>query len=282
MVKRFCFRFDVDTHLCISKGMPNLLRLADELDVRFTFFVNMGRAISRLDYLRDKTSRGPGRTTAKLSNLRKLGLSGFLTAAILNPRVGAPHLDTIRAAHARGHEIGLHGGTNHATWLNHGARWPAARIRREITLALDFLRQSGIPMPRGFASPGWQGSDNLHAALEALGFCYVADVHDPEAQELKPVQPNLRLLAIPTNLCGEPDGVGYLEHMQAEGLSDAQALDTFSRQLGDRHLAIAFDHPYYAGVAKLELIRRMIHIARDRGHEITTLERIIQHTEVCS
>lgn len=281
-MRYFCFRFDVDTHLCISRGMPNLLRLAAELDVRFTFFVNMGRAISRLDYVRNKTSRGQGGTTAKLSNLKKLGLPGFLTAAILNPRVGAPHLDTIRAAHAAGHEIGLHGGSNHATWQNHAARWPAVRIRREIDPALDLLRQSGIPMPRGFASPGWQGSDNLHEALEAIGFCYVADIHNPDAQQISPVRPDLRLLAIPTNLCGEPDGVGYLEHMRAEGLDDAQALDTFSRQLEDRRLAVAYDHPYYAGVAELDLIRRMIHIARDRGHEITTLENIIQHAEVCS
>lgn len=281
-MKRFCFRFDVDTHLCISKGMPNLLRLADELEVRFTFFVNMGRAISRLDYLRNRTSQGHGGTTAKLSNLKKLGMSGFLTAAILNPRVGAPHLDTIRAAHAAGHEIGLHGGSNHATWQNHGARWCVGRIRREITPALDILRQSGIPMPRGFASPGWQGSDNLHEALEALGFRYVADIHDPDAREVALVRPDLGLLAMTTNLCGEPDGVGYLEHMRAEGLNDAQALDTFARQLESRPLAIAYDHPYYAGVAELELIRQMIRIARDRGYEITTLENIIQHAEVCA
>lgn len=281
-MKRFCFRFDVDTHLCISKGMPNLLRLADELDVRFTFFVNMGRAISRLDYLRNRTTHGHGGTTAKLSTLKKLGVSGFLTAAILNPRVGAPHLDTIRAAHAAGHEIGLHGGSNHATWQNHGAHWPTSRIRREITLALDILRQSGIPMPCGFASPGWQGSDNLHEALQALGFRYVADIHDPAAREVAPVRPDLRLLAVPTNLCGEPDGVGYLEHMRAEGLDDVQALDTFAEQLAGRRLAVAYDHPYYAGVAELELIRRMIHVARDRGYEITTIENIIQKAEVCS
>ncbi len=87
---------------------------------------------------------------------------------------------------------------------------------------------------------------------------------------------------MPTNLCGEPDGVGYLEHMRAEGLDDAQAFITFSRQLEDRRLAVAYDHPYYAGVAELELIGRMIHMARDRGYEISTLENTIQHAEVCS
>ncbi len=280
-MKRFCFRFDVDTHLCISKGMPNLLRLADELDVRFTFFVNMGRGVSRLDCLRGRTSRGRGPMTAKLSNLQKLGLSGFLTAAILNPRVGVAHLDTLRSAHAAGHEIGLHGGMNHATWLNHGALWSADRIRRELAPALDILRQSGIPMPRGFASPGWQGSDSLEEALESLGFIYVADTHDPDAQTVMPVHPDFRLLAIPTNLSGEPDGVGYLENMRAEGWNDARVLDTFSRQLADRHLAVAYDHPYYAGIAELELIRRMICIARDQGYNITTLDDIIRPAEVC-
>lgn len=281
-MKRFCFRFDVDTHLCTSKGMPNLLRLADELDVRFTFFVNMGRGVSRLDCLRGRTSRERGPMTAKLSNLQKLGLSGFLTAAILNPRVGAAHLDTLRAAHAAGHEIGLHGGMNHATWLNHSTRWSADRIRRELAPALDILHHSGIPMPRGFSSPGWQGSDSLEEALESLGFIYVADTHDPAAQAIMPVRPDSRLLAIPTNLSGEPDGVGYLEHMRAVGMTETQILDTFSQQLKDRPLAIAYDHPYYAGVAELDVIRRMICIARDQEYRITTLDDIIRPAEVCA
>lgn len=39
--KTFSFRFNVDTHLCARKGVPNLIALADKLDVRFAFFFNM-------------------------------------------------------------------------------------------------------------------------------------------------------------------------------------------------------------------------------------------------
>ena len=86
-MKYFCFRFDVDTHRCLDRGVPNLIKLGKELEVPFTFFVNMGRAVSRMNYFRKifkKNSVG----VAKLSNLDKLGLRDFFIASILNPKVG--------------------------------------------------------------------------------------------------------------------------------------------------------------------------------------------------
>ena len=43
-MKLCCFRFDADTHVCVSVGIPRLVELGNRLGARFTFFVNMGRA----------------------------------------------------------------------------------------------------------------------------------------------------------------------------------------------------------------------------------------------
>ena len=45
-------RFDVDTEKCLRVGANNLMKLAKEFDVHFTFFVSMGRSISVKESLR--------------------------------------------------------------------------------------------------------------------------------------------------------------------------------------------------------------------------------------
>ena len=282
-MKYFCFRFDVDTHLCIRKGMPNLLRLADELNVRFTFFVNMGKAISRIDYLRISLTSGrrPNGTTPKLSNLKKLGLPGFLTAAIVSPRVGGAHAELLCGAHGAGHEIGLHGGANHAVWHNHAAQWPREKLHREVKLALGELVHAGVAAPQGFASPGWQGSGKLNIALETLGFKYVADTHDADTEDVVSAGAGLNLRAVPTNICGEPDGVGYIEHLRARGLNDTEIVSDFSKRLERRNnLAVVYDHPYYAGIAELAIVRQLIEVAQAQGFKVGRLCDVLQAAEV--
>ena len=51
-MKYIAFRFDIDTHKCIQVGVPNLIRLATELDTPFTFFINMGRGTSRRNVIK--------------------------------------------------------------------------------------------------------------------------------------------------------------------------------------------------------------------------------------
>ena len=46
-MNKLAFRFDIDTHKCIRDDVPNLLEISEERDVKFTFFLNSGRAISR-------------------------------------------------------------------------------------------------------------------------------------------------------------------------------------------------------------------------------------------
>ena len=106
MSKLFCFRFDVDTHRCIRHGMPALSTLARRLDAPFTFFVNMGRAVSRSAALGSLISASVPSAVpdaAKYSARTKLGWRGYLEAAILNPKVGGAAHDVIRQAHGAGH-----------------------------------------------------------------------------------------------------------------------------------------------------------------------------------
>ena len=271
----FCLRFDVDTHRCIREGVPRLLHLLASESAPVTFFVNMGRAVDHratlARWLR-KTARDAG--TPRISARRKLGAGGYLTAALLNPRVGAGANAMVRRIEDEGHEVGLHGGLNHATWQIGAERWSEARFRAEIAGGLRLMDTAGVSRPTGFASPGWQGPARLWPVLEAAGFQYVADAHGLD-ESLGPAPGSESLLRVPTALTGEPDGVAYLEHRRAIGESTAEILDHFEACLeaaGD--FVVAYDHPYHAGLHEIETLRQMIIIARSAGFRIATLAEL--------
>ncbi|MDA0328727.1 MAG: polysaccharide deacetylase family protein [Gemmatimonadetes bacterium] len=289
MGKLFCFRFDVDTHCCVHEGMPALVGLGNRLDVPFTFFVNMGRAVSRRAFLRERVSSpvSPSRPqAAKLSALTKLGWGGYLKAAALNPIVGGAATGLVRAAHESGHEIGLHGGRNHAVWQLEASDWGAARVAAEIDAVLPTLsRALGDTCPQGFASPGWTSTPALDEVLAPRGFRYVADLHGPEPGSGKsgpthdaerPDPPAaLALPRVRTQLTGEPGGVAYLEHLRARGFADADILRRFESDLdGGARAMVVYDHPYHAGLRELTVIARMVGIVRSAGFEVVPLHEV--------
>ena len=271
------FRFDVDTHVCARTGVPNLLRLADRLGVQFTFFFNMGRAVLHRAMLSSiATRRGPREPSgAKLSSLTKLGAWHYAVAAIVNPAVGRKAGDVIRAALAAGHEIGLHGGRNHGDWQRNASHWSQDRLRREIRIGLDWLTGCGATAIDAFSSPGWRSPAALPAVLEDFGIELLADEHGHEARDVRRLGPNRRVLSVPTNILGEPGGVGYVEHTRALGMDTAGTVDDFLRHLERLpRFAVVYDHPFYAGVHALDTVERMIAVARERGFRFAGLGAI--------
>lgn len=274
------FRFDVDSVRCIREGVPALLNLAGRLNVRFTFFVNMGRAVDRCAMLRrafGSSGRNPG---VRLSAKAKLGSRWYAVTALLNPKVGAGAGagKVIRRAVREGHEVGLHGGRNHGSWQAGAGAWTFRRYRKEVVTARRWLLQAmgGVGRVQGFASPGWVGDPKkLWPVLVENGFDYVAD---RKGRLLEPNNHTFPLLwSVPTHLTGEPGGVAYLEHNEAAGRTDDDLLADFQRALHEaqRRCLVLYDHPYYAGTRKRELLARMIDAGRMAGYRIGTLSEVL-------
>lgn len=275
--KLFCFRFDVDTESCIRIGMPRLMELAKKLDVRFTFFVNMGRAVSRRASLVflvkrffDQSQRRNPEPVSKLSSVTKLGMTEFLKTALLNPRVGLSHIPVIRHAKSRGHEIGLHGGRNHGEWMKEIHKWPAARIHHEVETGLQWLHRASIGNPKSFSSPGWQSDERLGSILSNLGFTNICD-HYGENSPAAIVDRQIGIVKIGTNLVGEPGGVGYLEWHRAKGHDDHQILEHVGAILKGKNIAIVYDHPVFAGIKDIAMVEKIIRYVRSMGYAITTI-----------
>lgn len=276
------FRFDIDTHVCLQQGVPALLDLAEELGVAFTFFINMGRAVDQGHVLSHQVSRSRAMTVsaAKLPPRRKLGLTGYTIAALLNPAVGQSSPRRLRAIIDAGHELGLHGGRNHGTWQYAADGWSRQRLASEVDWGIEAFEAAAGRRPLGFASPGWNHPSGLLEILKEQGFRYVADEHGTErgslqwATELPHQTP---LATVPTDLTGEPGGVGYFEHRVALGESPEAIVEHARTTVAQApSLAIVYDHPSFAGKAALPLIRASIQAIRDDGHQIARIDHMVE------
>jgi peptidoglycan/xylan/chitin deacetylase (PgdA/CDA1 family) len=248
-MKTCCFRFDVDTHACVTRGMPALLALAHSLDVRFTFFVNMGRAFNRRITLAKAFRRLVSREKlAHVTAAAKLGLRDSLIAATLNPNAGLVSPETLRAAQKAGHEIGVHGGRNHAQWELAAHTWPEDRVRSEILSSLQAMQKHSLLETTSFASPAWNTPPCLKEILPSLGFRILADTYDASARGT----------------------------LGLRGMDEAAIAAHFKSQLAAQdRLAVVYDHPFYAGIHGLAALRGMIKAALDSGFQVATMKEAV-------
>ncbi len=277
-MKKLCFRFDVDSYLCASRGVPNLIKLAKKNGVHFTFFYNMGRGIHIRSMLKAKMKQNNPQCAAKFSNIYKLGLYGYMKTSLINPMVGTSYPEVIRTAHDSGHEIGLHGGSNHGEWMRNAHSWDANRIEKEVDWGVSKLNDIGIINVTSFSSPGWVAPPELSNVLALKGFNIVADRHGHGMEEIVKIISNADkiLNLVPTNLLGEPAGVGYIENLRASQMSDSEIIQKFKDDLqAVNQLAVIYDHPYYAGIRELSLLEAMIHEAKSMGFYLTTFNKLI-------
>ena len=278
------FRFDVDSVQCLRTGVPRLRKVADARGVRFTFFVTMGRSFHMASTLGRRWSRRARRRTGSqrpnptkgtrsrssgerapnaLPVARKLGWRGLLETVVLNPHLGRKYRHEIDALHHDGHELGLHGGSNHAVWQHmvHAPppqpNPPTQPLRRAsepecassvlLRPALDeFASRYG--RPEGFASPGFQWNDHVLRLLDDEGFLYASDMTGEEPFRPQDARGSRhRHYQVPVNVAGR-GRVPVIEEGLALGHDARRIAERAVAQIQDRRFALMYDHPYVAGV----------------------------------
>ena len=277
-------RFDVDSIRCIEEGIPALRRLADRLGVRFTFFVNMGRSFNwswNLRHLLRRRSRaasgaadphrGPGTGAdgsasagpLSLPTSRKLGWSGVVRTVALNPMLGDRYRGTFDALHADGHELGLHGGTDHVVWQRGLDVLDGGALERLYRPAADAFSARYGP-PRAFASPGFRFNDAVLDLLDREGYAYASDMAGEE-----PLLPAGRTTwQVPVNVMGQ-GRVPLVEQGLARGRDETAIVDDIVRSIESRRWALMYGHPYVEGV-RADLLEQVLQRVAD-GREIVTV-----------
>jgi len=168
-----------------------------------------------------------------------------------------------------GHEVGLHGGRNHATWQRNACHWSRERVAAEVAWGKRRLEAAAGRDVTSFASPGWTSPDALAEILASDGFAVIADAREPCGVPGVLHTPSGSIASVPNTLAGEPGGVGYLENRRAAGLTDDAVLTEFDSLLAEeRPYLCLYDHPFYAGRHAVALFERMLERILAREYEV--------------
>jgi len=247
-------KVDVCTYAGMRDGVPALMRLFDELQVRASFFVtcgpdHSGRAIRRIFR--------PG-FLQKMLRTNAVGTYGWRTmlygTLLPGPHVARSCGATMRALIAAGHEVAMHG-YDHVYWHDRLPRLSIAAVSAELARARAAFTDAAGIAPQACGAPGWQCTAASFAAEDALGLAYHSDTRGAAPFLPEMDGQRFRTIEIPTTLPTLDETFGRVG-------TSARELTAFYRQRLQPGLNVYTAHAEMEGIRQLPLLRDLLTAVR--------------------
>jgi undecaprenyl phosphate-alpha-L-ara4FN deformylase len=258
-------KIDVDTDRGTRIGVPNLLDLFDEFNVKATFLFslgpdNTGRAIKRIFR--------PGflSKVSRTSVVSTYGLRTLLNGVFLpGPHVGRRNEGVMRRARDRGHEVGIHC-YDHIRWQDGLAKMTRDEVYGEFGKARkEFERIFGAPAKTAGAA-GWQANSFSLAAYDDAHLLYASD-----ARGTHPFIPRCggivyKTLQIPTTLPTLDELLGRPEY------PEERIAEYYLSLLVPNKLNVLTIHAELEGMRQITLFRSLLELVRERQIQVKKLD----------
>ena len=168
------FKVDVDTFIGTRDGIPNLLRILQQFDIRATFYFSLGpdnsgkavRRIFRKGFLKKMLrTRAPS----------MYGLRTMLYGTLLPPpNIGKQLSGVILSTKQAGHEVGIHC-WDHVKWHDYLPCFPKQTTLRELSQAGTVFKKIFGCLALTTAAPGWTVTADSLEIEDSMGLAYCSD-----------------------------------------------------------------------------------------------------------
>ena len=265
---RIALKVDVDTLRGTLEGVPSLLRLFDQYQVRATFLFSLGpdhtgRALRRIFR--------PGflQKVRRTSVASHYGLKTLMYGVLLpGPHIGRKAGAVMRSVAEAGHEVGIHC-YDHIRWQDFVANRDEAWTRREMLRAVEAFEEVFGYAARVHGAAGWQLNASTLELEQELGFSYASDVRGRSAffPQLDGVDSNC--VQIPTTLPTLDELIG-LDGMTQENVHERLSADS-RKPLPHGHVYTL--HAELEGMGLLPVMERLLRMWQSED-ELCAMEEI--------
>ena len=266
-LRRIALKVDCDTFEGTKNGIPNLIRLFDELKIRATFLFTLGPDTSGRAIFRVFTQKGFLKKMLRSNAAALYGPKTMMYGTLLpSPMIGKKLTDEIRSVEKAGHEVGVHG-WDHIRWHDKVDRMPFKKVERDyLNARAEFERIFGKPA-HSSGAPGWNACANSLQVQENCKLLYASDTRGGTPCFPSVDGKTFNVLEIPTTL------PTWDEMLGEPTLADDNAFTTYYRGI-IKATEVHSIHTEVEATAKLALFRKQLILWKTDGVSFVTLEEI--------
>ncbi|MBI3775384.1 MAG: 4-deoxy-4-formamido-L-arabinose-phosphoundecaprenol deformylase [Gammaproteobacteria bacterium] len=274
---RIALKVDVDTLRGTLEGVPALLRLFDQFNVRATFLFSLGpdhtgRAIKRV--FRPGFLSKVGRTSVT----SHYGIKTLLYGTLLpGPHIGKRGAQVMRSVAAAGHETGIHT-YDHIYWQDSVSKRDATWTRTQMDKARAVYQEIFQHPAHTHGAAGWQMNSHAFRLEQEYGFRYASDCRG--------TQPFVPVIDGQTSTCPQlPTTLPTLDEVIGlDGWNEGNVHEYILAQseVSQPHGHVNTLHAELEGMRLLPTLQKLLQGWRARGANIGTTDDVFNTLDVAT